>query len=147
MPEERQVLLVANRTAVSSTLLEAVRSRAAQGPCRFHLLMPATPRGLHRFVDPEVTGRSEAGVQLDDALPRLSEAAGSEVTGEVGDPEPLAAIGDALHEGNFDEIILSTLPRRLSAWLRLDLPRKAAHFGVPITHVEADTAAVVGTEA
>ena len=31
----------------------------------------------------------------------------------------------------FDEIILSTLPTRVSSWLRLDLPHKVAGLGLP----------------
>lgn len=137
MPEDKQILLVANRTAISPALLEAVRSRAGSGPSRFHLVVPPTPRGLHRVVDPEAAGQEEAAEQLEAALPRLSEAAGSDVQGEVGDSDPVAAISDALHAHDFDEIILSTLPRRVSGWLRVDLPRKAGHFGLPVTHVEA----------
>jgi GABA permease len=43
-------------------------------------------------------------------LQRLHEA-GAEADGEVGDPDPLKAIGNALARAQFDEIILSTLPR------------------------------------
>lgn len=67
----------------------------------------------------------------------LEEAAGTEVEGRIGVAEPLAAIEDALNTGEFDEIILSTLPTRFSRWLRLDLPHKAAGLGLPITTVTA----------
>lgn len=132
-----RVLLVANRTATSLGLLLAVRRRAEAGAGSFHLVVPATPRGLHRVVDPEVAGRQEAGQVLEEALPLLSSAAGSVVTGEVGDADPVCAIADALHERGADEIVISTLPRRLSRWLRLDLPSKASGFGLPVEHVEA----------
>ncbi len=137
MSEPSQVLLVANRTATTVNLLRAVEQRTMRSPARFHLLVPATPHGLHRVVDPEVTGREEAWAQLDAALPSLSAAAGSPVTGDVGDADPLAAIQDALAGQRFDEIIISTLPRRVSGWLRLDLTSKARGLGVPVTHVEA----------
>lgn len=133
----KKVLLVANRTATTARLHEEVERRARAGDARFHLVVPAVPHGLHRVVDPEVTGRPEARGQLDAALPSLSDAAGSPVTGEVGDPDPVAAIHDAMGRGRFDEIVISTLPRRLSRWLRLDLPSKARGFGLPVTHVEA----------
>jgi hypothetical protein len=140
MPEPRRVLLVANRTALMSPLRDAVERRARDGEAVFHLVVPATPQGLHRVVDPEVAGREEAQVQLEAALPALSDAAGSEVTGEVGDADPLAAIQDALAARSVDEIIVSTLPRRLSRWLKLDLPSKARGLGLPVTHVEAEEA-------
>ncbi|MEA2244282.1 MAG: hypothetical protein QOD24_3838 [Solirubrobacteraceae bacterium] len=132
-----RVLIVANRTAATDSLLEAVRRRADAGPAEFHLLVPATPRGLHRVVDPEVAGRQEATEQLELALELLRMATGSEVSGHVGDAEPLAAISDTRHEREVDEIIISTLPRRLSRWMHLDLPSKIRGLGLPATHVEA----------
>jgi hypothetical protein len=134
MPTAR-VLLVANRTAADRPLVEAVRQRAAQPPVTFHLLVPATPQGLHRLVDPEVAGIAAAQQRLDSALAVLSEAAGQPVTGNVGDANPLAAIQDALNLRGFDEIILSTLPARMSRWLRIDLPSKVRALGKPLLHV------------
>ena len=55
----------------------------------------------------------------------------------IGDPEPLAAIQDAVNVHGFDEIILSTLPKRVSRWLQLDLPHKVAGLGLPVTTVTA----------
>ena len=136
----RRVLVVANRTAATEKLLDAVRRRAQAGPAEFHLLVPATPRGLHRVVDPEVAGREEAAAQLDLALERLREASGTEVTGHVGDADPIAAIHDTLPDREVDEIMISTLPRRLSRWTRLDLPSKARGLGKPVTQVEAERA-------
>ena len=130
-----RVLLVANRTATELPLIEAVRRRAQRGPATFHLVVPATPRGLHRVVDPEDAGREAAAERLARALPRLSEAAGMTVLGHIGDANPLAAVTDALHLRGFDEVILSTLPWRVSRWLRLDLPRKIRALGVPVQHV------------
>ena len=132
-----RVLVVANRTAATPALVEAVRERAARGPCRFTLLVPHTSHGLHRLVDPEDQGMSEAEGTLEMAIPLLEEAAGAPVEGLVGDPEPLAAIQDAVNVHGFDEIIISTLPKRFSRWLRLDLPHKAAGLGLPVTTVTA----------
>ena len=137
MTRPSRVLIVANRTAATDGLLEAVRRRAQEGPAIFHLLVPATPRGLHRVVDPEVAGREEAAAQLEHALEHLREAAGADVTGHVGDADPMAAISDTLHEREVDEIIISTLPRRLSRWMHIDLPSKIRGLGLPVTHVEA----------
>jgi hypothetical protein len=63
------------------------------------------------------------------------EAPGRPVTGHVGDANPLAAIQDALHLYGYDEIILSTLPWRLSRWMRIDLPSNVSDLGVPMLHV------------
>jgi hypothetical protein len=136
---ESRVLLVANRTATNAKLCQAVEERARRGPgrVRFYLVVPAMPRGLHWAVDPEVAGREEARHQMEAALPALSAAAGWPVTGQVGDADPFAAIQDAIFHERFDEIIISTLPRRMSRWLRQDLPSKARALGLPVTHVEA----------
>jgi hypothetical protein len=92
---------------------------------------------MHKFVDPHDDGYEAAEAVLAEALPELSAAAGRDVTGSVGDPEPLMAIHDAINLGDYDEIIISTLPRRMSKWLRLDLVSKAHGLGLPVTHVEA----------
>ena len=137
MPETKRVLLVANRTAMTAALRGEVVKRAAEGPCSFHLLVPASPSGLHRVVDPEVAGREEAHGRMQEALDTLAEASGAEVTGEVGDADPIAAIHDVMNARDFDEIVISTLPKRVSRWLKVDLPSKARGFGLPVTHVES----------
>ena len=76
--------------------------------------MPNTAHGLHRVVDPEDQEVDEAQTVLDLALPLLEEAAGGHVEGMIGDPEPLNAIQDAVNLHGFDEIIISTLPKRVS---------------------------------
>jgi len=137
MSTEARVLVVANRTAATPALIAAVRERAAKSPARFTLLVPNTAHGLHRVVDPEDQEQSEAEQTLELAIPLLEEAAGSHVDGMVGVAEPLAAIQDAIHLHGFDEIIISTLPTRVSRWLKLDLPSKAAGLGLPVTTVTA----------
>ena len=130
-----QVLVVAHKTAATQPLLDAVRERAQRGPATFTLLVPTTTHGLHKVVDPEDQGPEEANAVLAHALPLLSEAAGAEVTGMVGAPDPSVAIEDAMNAHSYDEIIISTLPARLSRWLKLDLPSKVSGRGLPVTTV------------
>jgi len=137
MPEPAHVLVVAHQTAATPGLLDAVRSRAASGPARFHLVVPQRAHGMHKLVDPEDAGVDEAQRVLEVALPMLSQEAGHEVTGSVGDAEPLSAIQDAVNLGDYDEIIISTLPLGISRWLKLDLISKARGLGLPVTHVAA----------
>ncbi|MEA2213297.1 MAG: hypothetical protein QOF83_3245 [Solirubrobacteraceae bacterium] len=91
---------------------------------------------MHRVVDPQDAGQDEATRALARALPKLTQAAGSTVTGSVGDAEPLSAIQDAVNLGSYDEIIISTLPPRISRWLKLDLVSKTRALGLPVIHVE-----------
>ncbi len=139
-----RVLVVANRTAATPALVDAVRRRASEGPCRFTLLVPTVAHGLHRAADPEDQTPGEAENTLELAIPVLEEAAGSEVEGQLGVEEPLAAVEDAVNTGEFDEIILSTLPARVSRWLHLDLPRKVAGLGLPVTTVTAKSRGQAG---
>jgi hypothetical protein len=137
MSEPANVLVVAHQTAATRPLLDAVRERAQLGPARFHLVVPRQPHGIHKLVDPEEYGEAEARRVLQDALPKLSGAAGQEVSGSIGDAEPLMAIDDAINLGDYDELIISTLPLGVSRWLKLDLVSKARGLGVPVTHVLA----------
>ncbi len=137
MPEPANVLIVAHQTAATTPLLDVVRERAQRSPARFHLVVPRRPHALDRVMNPHDTGQEEAQQALEEALPRLSEAAGQEVGGSVGDSEPLMAIEDAINLGSYDEIIISTLPLGVSRWLHLDLVSKARALGLPVTHVLA----------
>ena len=137
MESAARVLVVANKTAATPGLIEAVRERAARGPCQFTLLVPNATHGLHKLVDPEDQAQTEAETTIELAIPRLEEAAGGPVDSMIGVPEPLAAIQDAVNLRGFDEVIISTLPTRVSKWLRLDLPHKAAGLGLPVTTVTA----------
>jgi len=133
-----RVLVVAHKTAATQPLLEAVRERAARGPSAFTLLVPNSAHGLHKVVDAEDQGAGEAQGVLEQALPKLGEAAGAPVEGIVGDPDPMAAVQDAINLRGFDEIIISTLPTRVSRWLKLDLPSKVSGMGLPVTTVTPD---------
>ena len=130
-----RVLVVAHKTAATQPLLDAVRDRAQRGQATFTLLVPNATHGLHKVVDPEDQGGGEANGVIERALPGLTEAAGAPVEGIVGDPDPVAAVQDAINLRGFDEVIISTLPSKLSQWLRLDLPSKVSGMGLPVTTV------------
>ena len=138
--EPARVLVVAHRTAATPALLAAVEERAAQGPAAFTLLVPNAAHGLHRLVDPEDTDGSEAQMVLELALPLLERAAGGPVEGKIGDPNPYDAVADAVNIDGYDEIIISTLPARVSRWLRSDLPSKLKALHLPVTTVTAQGA-------
>ena len=135
---EAQVLVVAHRTAATPTLLEAIRQRAARGPAAFHLLVPNPAESAEVSEHERRKKQTEAEHMLALALPLIDEAAGGEADASVSiRHDPMDAIEETLQGGKFDEIILSTLPRSVSRWLHIDLPRRVAHLGLPLTILTA----------
>ena len=128
-----RVLVVANRTAATPALIEAVRERAARGPCSFTLLVP-------QLASEEAYGDEEARKTVELAVPLLEEAAGGTVTPVIGPSDAFSAIQRTLAGEQFDEVLLSTLPQRVSQWLHRDLPSRVERLGIPVTVVRARTA-------
>lgn len=130
----RRYLVVANQTLGGPALAEKVRACLAEGPCSFHIVVPAS-RPHETFVWTEGEAREIASERLERALTWFRKT-GAEVTGDVGDANPMLAIADALLVSTFDEIIVSTLPPGISRWLKQDLPARARRrFSIPVTHV------------
>jgi hypothetical protein len=135
MSAEARVLVVANRTAESPELLEALRDRTMRGPCQFTLLVPSTPHGISWAADMHAGGE-EAEEHRTAFVAELREEGLNVGDAKVGDPDPLAAIQDECNFHEYDELIVSTLPLHISKWLKVDLPRKAeAATGLPVKHV------------
>jgi hypothetical protein len=124
------VLVVANLTAGSQHLLDALKARAERSPIRVTLVMPASGPGLG--------GREAVKARLDEALAGMR-AAGLEADGAIGDADPMEAVAECFDPARHDEAIVCTLPGRSSKWLQHDFPHRVARFtGVPVTHVVAD---------
>ncbi len=132
-----RVLVVANRTVAGRKLLDAVRERAQNPDTEIHLVVPlAAPR--HGNVIYDDAQRDAAQVRIDLAAAFLRQQ-GIEVSGEIGDEDPLTATKDALATFPADEIIVSTLPHTRSGWLRRDLvERIEQETGRPVVHIVTD---------
>jgi hypothetical protein len=128
---------VANVTATSAELRDALLARAGADPTAFTLIVPATAFG----------GGPAAAEQKVSAAVDLLRESGLEVVGGVGHEDPIVAVSEAWDPGRFDEILISTLPSGISKWLQCDLPQRAAKItGAPVTHiVSAPTDRIVGT--
>lgn len=132
------ILVVANETLASSTLLGAVRERAEQpGDTSWIIAAPlARPSsGLVSYAD---VAREATQHRVDEMVAHLREL-GLKAHGEVMDPDPFSATIDAIGEFHPEEIIISTHPETRSGWLRRDLLERVTHAsGLPVTHVVAD---------
>lgn len=156
-------LVAADQTLGGERLLDEVRSRARQGPTSIHVVVPASDDdpepGVNAGVagggipstlpaaDPGVADTDRSGDarrvafnRLKEATARFEELGDVEVDGEVGPPDPLDAIEQALESrGPFDEILLSTPPATVSKWIAMDVASRAERrFGVPVVHVEEE---------
>ena len=122
MTWEFSVLVVANVTAGSDELLAALRQRAEQGSCSFTLLVPASGEDARERLDAALDGMRAAGLE--------------NVSGQVGDPDPVVAVMEAWDPMRFDEILVSTLPTGSSRWLEANLPRRLEKLtSVSVRHV------------
>ena len=126
MAWKKHILVLANVTAASDELLEALEEIASRQPADFVLIVPATPFG---------GGREAAQEALTAACKRLR-AEGFEIEGGVGNQDPIVAISEAWDPKRYDEIVVSTLPMRFSKWLHGGLPERIEKLtGAPVTHV------------
>jgi cell pole-organizing protein PopZ len=148
-----RILVVANKTLDSSDLLQSIRDRMAKGPCEFTVLVPAIPHA-HRESTMEALTRRISNMPVTDEARGAEEGdyehargrvafgieqlqkLGAAVDGEVGDANAFKAVVDALSRRQYDEIVLSTLPKRAGGWLSQDLPNKVKRkFKGPVTVV------------
>ena len=149
-------LVVANQTLHGAELRDELRERIKSGPCSFFVLVPNTsaadynPEAATEVLTHPGTwwwATDYAGPVNDDeaaaqARQRLKQMLGNlealdlPVEGHLGSSDPLEAMEKVLADHQFDEIIVATLPRRVSRWLEAGLPQKAERrFGVPVTTI------------
>jgi hypothetical protein len=118
------ILVVANRTATSAGLEEAMRARAQERPAVFTLVVPA--------------GRGAQARRAADELGAHMRENGLDVRAVAGDADPLRAVLEVYSPAEFDEIIVSTLPAWGSRWMKSGLPQRIErHTGALVRHVEA----------
>ena len=152
----RRCLVVANQTLQAAELRDELRERISAGPCSFFVIVPDTKAAQYDPVaagavlpqpgmwwwatwyarpatdeDATAQARERLSVMLDGLA-----ALGAPVEGDLGSSDPLEAIEKACADRQFDEIIVTTLPQRVSRWLRSDLPHQAERrFGLPVTTI------------
>jgi hypothetical protein len=133
----KQVLVVANETAESRVLLDAIRA-SVDGPAEVTIVAPALNSRLRHWASDEDESRTAAEFRLAGCVNGLADE-GIEAVGWVGDADPLQAIADALHLARADLLIVSTHPEGRSNWLSHAIVERARRrFGLPIVHIVVD---------
>ena len=130
-------LVVAHQTADSPELAAALGDLTRSEDACVVLVVPATPVDhLASWTEGEARAVAvQAGERGRQALARAGVTVEDVV---VGDPNPIYAVGDELGERNYQEIVISTLARGASRWLRVDIVRRLRRLtGLPVTHVES----------
>jgi hypothetical protein len=135
----RHVLVIANETAASRTLIDKLKERAAEGDPLVSVIAPVS-QPSEGYVVYEDTRRASAGRRLDKTLTLLRQEQ-IRANGMVVETDPVMAVKDALAqlEPPVTEIIVSTHPKERSGWLRrnvIERVRKAAG-DLPVEHVVA----------
>jgi cbb3-type cytochrome oxidase subunit 3 len=144
---ERRILVIANETVAGAALRREIQE-AAEG-ARSHVLVvcPALNTPLKHWTSDEDEARAVAQERLERSLRELRRL-GLEARGEIGDPDPLQAIEDALRTFGADVVIISTHPEGRSNWLERGVVSGARErFAVPIRHVVVDLEAEAQTAA
>ena len=140
-PDERRILVVANETLRGRVLEEEVCRKCAGAKTQVLVVAPALTDPVRHWVSDIDPAREAASKRLGETLARLREL-GIEARGEIGDPDPLQAIEDALRTFGADEIIISTHPEGRSNWLERGVVEAAKQrFALPIHHVVVDLGA------
>jgi hypothetical protein len=137
-PDEKRILVIANETVAGDTLHAMIRQKSEGYRTNVLVVAPAQPSPLQHLASDDDPGRRAARERVDASLAKLREA-GFSAQGQVGDPDPVQAIEDALRTFGPDEIIISTHPEGRSHWLERNVVDHARdRFAVPITHVVVD---------
>ena len=140
----RRVLVVVDDVCTAPEVCASVRAHANGRSFEALVLAPAHGTAATQWYVDEDAARADATHRLRTCIACLADDA-LRVTGNLGDPDPIRAIADALYEFPADEILLVTAPQRPSRWLRLNVIDRARHtFRVPVTHVVMPAAAERG---
>ena len=132
----RRILVIANETAESLVLRDAIQANLVRGrSAEVVVVAPMLNSRLRHWLSDEKAARAAAEWRLDRCIVSLA-AVGIEGVGCLGDADPLQAIADALRRFRPDVIVVSTHPEHRSNWLSRGIVGRAERrFGLPVVHV------------
>lgn len=120
-PEDKpkRILVVADETVVDDVLPEDVRKRVKEGD-DVVVVFPSLNSRLRHWMSDEDKARAETERRREVSIEKFEEA-GVKATGEVGDPDPVQALDDALRKYGADEVIIAPRRRRPTHWLERNI--------------------------
>lgn len=121
----RQVIAILTDNLHGSEPVEQILANADQDGVELRIVIPATEaNALHHTLGDIDEPRKEAEERLERALATLRKD-GIEVSGEVGDPDPVQAAQDALLKAPADEVLIFEHCDEQSKWYEEGLLEKA----------------------
>lgn len=125
--KQRRILVVANETCGTSALCAEIGRRAADDDAQVLMISPALTRTRLEYWTSDVDrANAEVSQRLDRSISSLGEL-GVRARGEVGDPDPLQAIADALGTFRADENLIYSHPGRARELARARPRIQGAH--------------------
>ncbi|MGO9496635.1 MAG: hypothetical protein ACLQA5_07990 [Solirubrobacteraceae bacterium] len=87
---------------------------------------------MFSLLIPNSQQSSGADCSIATATKLIGRAAGANVNGHVGGQDAFESVKAEIAGGHYDDILISTLPKRRSEWLRKDLPTRVETLGLPV---------------
>ena len=121
-----RTLIVANRTAQTPVLLQEIDRRAGKRTTAFTLLVPDTAGGRVDWTLEEALKAIRGAARGPEGLRPVH------VDGLVGGPDAFESVQRVLETGHYHDVVISTLPKRRSDWLKKALPERVDALGLPV---------------
>lgn len=132
--EPLRILVAVDDACTPSSLCRSVRAHMGDAPLEVFVISPAHGVETQWYVDQDAA-LAAATRRLRACISCLRRR-GIRTEGELGDRDPVQAIGDALATFPADEILIVTGPQRPSPWLHRTLVDRVRHvFAQPVAHV------------
>jgi GABA permease len=134
----RRLLVVTTVPVEGDVLRERVHEHAGEG-AEVRIVAPASDLSPLQWLATDEDAAREEAAEIAERAERAVEPEARAVETEVGDPDPVQAIEDALRQFPADEVLVVTRPGDEAGWLEQDAAAEASErFGVPINHLVLD---------
>jgi hypothetical protein len=138
----RRIVILANEVIGDQALVREIVRHAEGRPAQVRIVVPARVKSPLDLAAGDVDDQiEEAHRRLESSIAAL-EQSGIEATGDVGEADPVLALGDALRLSPADEVIVVAHPRERGTWLEQDFVERARReVDVPVTVIEIEPGA------